>query len=630
MSDIKFIENDKYFSGKYAKNVFQTLRLSFSEYKIRVYFLLALGMLGRLFLLFNTNLMGYWVDSLCRGPQVCRPVPKLLESYGHADYVSALISLAVVGFLINTVFRVAISRTGTRAVGTLYDEVTLRTSRLPMTFFDTTPVGRIVTRFGSDYGGVNRMAGGPLGEFLCLIFDLIVIVFLTVLASLWFLPVIGLVIFANFLVYRRCNVTLRKERRALAQLRGPSIAHFAETVQGATAIKVFGKRKSFVARYQNLLGDLLSQKMSTVRAVQSFAFSMNVISAVMLLSTGLAGIILVERGYVSVGSVAVAFTFIMMTATTTQQFFEWLANMEEALTGVERMDDYLRRPLEPGARLPQATKFDLGEIRAPAIELAQALASANLTKAGASSRIVFANFNLRYRDHLPLVLADLDFAIEPGEFFAVIGRTGSGKSSLISALFCLYLPESGGITIGEQGADFSMREANECLVTVEKFRKNMSLIPQDPNLFRGSFRENLTCRRDVSDERLWAILKLIGIAQWVASLNSSGRRALDYFIDEGGRNLSLGERQLVCMARALLQDAPIMIMDEATSSVDPASEELLVRATREHMKDKTRIVVAHRLSTIEGADRVLWLDQGRVRMLDRPNVVLPQFLRSES
>ena len=627
MTKSKFIENDKYFSGKYAQNVFQTLRMSFSEYKFRVYFLLVFGVIGRVFLLFNTNIMGYWVDSMCVAPLTCRPVPHLFSSFERSDYVSTLIGFALVGFIINTIFRVAISRTGTRAVGTLYDEVTLRTSRLPMSFFDSTPVGRIVTRFGSDYGNVNRMAGGPLGEFLCLIFDLAVILVLTILASVWFLPVVLLVIAANFLVYRRCNIILRKERRALAQLRGPSIAHFAETVQGATAIKVFGKRNSFVARFEKLINALLGQKMSTVRAVQAFAFNMTGISSVMLLLTGLGGIYLVEQGVISVGSVAVAFTFIMMTATTTQQFFEWLANMEEALTGVERLDDYLRRPMEPGARLPQSAKFNLGELRAPTQERLHSLSDLNLTKANADSRIVFENFSLRYRDDLPLVLEDLNFSIEPGEFFAVIGRTGSGKSTLISALFSLYLPKSGSLTIGGLSADYSMQENSAGKVPLEPYRRKMSLIPQDPNLFRGSLRENLACRHDMSDDRLRAILKLIGIASWVDTLNGAGRRGLDYHLTEGGKNLSVGERQLICMARALLHDAPIMIMDEATSSVDPASEELLVRATRNQMRDKTRVIVAHRLSTIEGADRVLWLDHGRVRMLGPPADILPHFLR---
>jgi ABC-type multidrug transport system fused ATPase/permease subunit len=153
----------------------------------------------------------------------------------------------------------------------------------------------------------------------------------------------------------------------------------------------------------------------------------------------------------------------------------------------------------------------------------------------------------------------------------------------------------------------------------------MALIPQEPHLFRGTIRENLSGVNDLDDGKLWTALEKIGIARWVRSLKHQGQVGLDFRLEEGAKNISQGERQLLCMARALLQDTPIIIMDEATSSVDPASEELLVRATETHMKDKTKIIVAHRLSTIENSDRVLWLDQGRLRMLDRPDLVLPEF-----
>lgn len=627
----KFLEEEKSFSGKFSQNVFQTIALSFAEFKYRVYFLLFIGIFGRFLLLYSANIMGYWADSLCQAPATCKPVPHFFEGFQSHDFVTTLIVFAVVGFLINTLFRVAISRTGSRSVSTLYDEVTLRTSRLPMSFFDTTPVGRIVTRFSSDYAAIFRMAGGPLGEFLCLVFDLIMMIVLTMVASPWFLPVIVAVVALNWFVYHHSNIRLRAERRALARLRGPTIAHFAETVQGSTAIKVFGKRKTFVTRYDQLMKDLLTQKIRTAIAVHFFSFKMTGITAGLMAVTGLSGIWMSHHNMVSVGSLGVAFTFIMMTSTTIQQFFEWLANLEEALTGIERMDDYLRRPLELGGRLPAIAAFDLGEPR----ELKSPEIVAQVGRATEHSRIVVENFSLRYRNDLPLVLNNLNFTIEPGEHFGIIGRTGSGKSSLIQALFCLYPSEQGRISIGGDSPEMaavakSYQELiDQNTVPVDEYRRRMTLIPQEPNLFRGTLRENLTNNPMMSDLKLWEALERIGIAQWVGSLKHSSREPLNYQLDEGGKNLSLGERQLICMARALLRDAPIMIMDEATSSVDPASEELLVRATKEHMRGKTRIVVAHRLSTIEDADRVLWLDQGEIKMLDRPSIVLPIFRKSE-
>ena len=630
MAQSKFIADEISFTGKFSKNVFETIAKSFAQFKVRVFVLFAIGLIGRFCLLFSANVMGYWADSLCRAPAHCKPIPEFFQGYGNHEFVNALICFATVGFAINTFFRIAISRIGSRAVSTLYDEVTMRTSRLPMGFFDETPVGRIVTRFSSDYAAIFRMAGGPLGEFLCILFDLILMLVLTVVASPYFLPVLILVVALNYLTYTRSNTGLRIERRLLSKQRGPSIAHFAETVQGASIIKVFGKRKSFTFRYDHLMADFLLQKLKTAVAVHFFSLKMSGITAIMLLATGVAGIWMADTGLVSVGSLGVALTFIMMASSTIQWFFEWLANLEEALTGIERMDHYLRMPLEAGSRMPKHATF------APAAE--QSMSQEDLEKFGLptsnadqSAMIEVKDLTMRYRDDLPPVLNDINFIVRPGEQLAIVGRTGSGKSSLIQALFGLYPFEKGSITLGGISPDLAVISSSfknlkaRGQMPLTEFRRRMALIPQEPNLFRGTIRENLSGVNDLDDGKLWTALEKIGIARWVRSLKHHGQIGLDFRLEEGAKNISQGERQLLCMARALLQDTPIIIMDEATSSVDPASEELLVRATETHMKDKTKIIVAHRLSTIENSDRVMWLDQGRIRMLDRPDVVLPQF-----
>ena len=531
-----------------------------------------------------------------------------------------LVWIAVIGFVLNTLFRVAISRTGARAVSNLYDEVTVRTSRLPMSFFDSTPVGRIISRFGSDYGAVFRMAGGPLGEFLCLVFDLVLMFCLTMVASFWFAPVVVAMVGLNFYLYKINNPFLRAERRALSLVRGPTIAHFSETAQGATPIKVFGKRDSFLARFNELLARTLIHRVRTMIAVNSFALQMTAITASLLLITGIGGIWLVQTGKTSVGAVGVAFTFIMMTATTIQQFFEWLANLEEAMTGVERMDNYLRRPIERGALVPAQSRFDCGQPKAGIDE-------PNPYVAKISRQDVTVNdLWLRYRSDLPWVLKGVTFEVQPREHFAIIGRTGSGKSSLIQALYLLYHFDRGSIQVGNVQADLTgKRPLASGTVPLEVFRRNFSLIPQEPILFHATLRENLSVSSRTSDDEIRAALRDIGIEPWVNKLTGVAGRGLDYVVEERGANLSTGERQLLCMARAMIQGAPILIMDEATSAIDPHSEELLVRATQHVLADKTRIVVAHRLSTIADCNRVLWLDAGELKGLDTPKVILKEF-----
>jgi ABC-type multidrug transport system fused ATPase/permease subunit len=613
----KYITDETSFSGRFSGQVLHTVRMSFRPWAVRIVLLFVSGIIGRLLLLSTANILGYWADSFCRGGSHCRGVPSLFQGWGHTQYLELLLWVAGIGFVINSVFRVGISRTGALAVSHLYDEVTWRTSRLPMSFFDSTPVGRIMSRFSSDYGSVFRMAGGPLGEFMCLVFDLMLMVVLMSFASPWFLPVILAVIILNGLAYRYNNPIIRQERRLLSRDRGPAIAHFAETVQGAVPIKVYGKGESFLSRYNMLVGKVVVQKFRTLLSLMSFNLQMTTITASVLLFTGVGGIWLVKQGLVSVGDIAVAFTFIMMTSTTIQQFFEWLSNMEEALTGVERMDEYLRKPLEKGRLLPPGATFQTGQ---PVATIADtAVATDEAARLAGPKTLNVSHLWLRYRDDLPWVLQDINFSVSPGEHFAVIGRTGSGKSSLIQALFLMYPPQQGGISInGIEPELTGIRPCPAGQIPLQLFRRHLTLIPQEPVLFRGTLRQNLSISGSTSDAEIWDALRQIRIDQWARQLTSGEGSGLDYPIDERGANLSMGERQLLCMTRAMLQPAEILIMDEATSSVDPASEALLMRALREVLKDRTRIVVAHRLSTIADADRVLELDHGQIRRIAAP------------
>lgn len=632
---VRFLEEEISFSGRFSQDVFWTIKESFYPFRHRVLLLLILGVFGRFCLLSTANVLGYWADSLCRGDH-CRSIPAFFSDLTQFGFVRVLGVLVVIGFIINTFFRVAISRTGSRAVSILYDEVTLRTSRLPMSFFDATPVGRIISRFGSDYAAVFRMAGGPLGEFLCLVFDLFVMIALTTAASPWFVPVVVVIIVFNLMAYRWNNPRLRRERREMSRVRGPAIAHFAETVQGASPIKVYGKRRTFRERFNKLIEDLLIQRMRTTIAVNGYSLQMTSITASVLLATGVSGVYLVANGKVSIGALAVAFTFIMMTSTTIQQFFEWLANLEEALTGVERLDNYLRRPLEPGLKLPSTTQFDFGQPRET--RNSGGVDSDPVTTKRVSLALAMDGVWMRYREDLPYVLQDINFQVSAGEHFAIVGRTGSGKSSLIQALFYLYSIQKGRISVGGFAADVGQKNDNH-LISLRHYRRHFSLIPQEPILFRGTLRDNLVihdleAHRNSAvlkdqDEKIWHALKQVGVSNWVERLSSKNGKALDYFIEERGANLSAGERQLLCMARAMLLDAPVVIMDEATSSIDPHAEELLMHAMREVLKTKTRIVIAHRISTIEDCDRILWLDQGKVKMLGTSKEVLSVFSQTQ-
>ncbi len=617
---------------KFQKTVFETLYLSYQPFLGRILFTLIVGLLARGLLLANANIIGYWVDSFCQAPAICRPLPFWLQDFGAKDYIKLLAGMVTLGFLSLFIFRVGFSRLSAQAISRMYDEVTLRTSRLPMSFFDVTPAGRIITRFSSDYGNVFRLFGGPLAEFCAIIFDLVMMTILIGVANPIYLIFVAFIGVMNFLIYKLNQNRLRSSRRELSASRSPSIAHFAETAQGASTIRSFRRQTSFTERFERLDRYYLDQRLKTTKQILGFSLQMNSLSALLLLITGVSAYFMVEKGWASVGSVGVAFSFIALSGNTVQMFFEWLTQFEEAMIGVERMDTYLRKDIEIGNHLPSTAQFATQHpVYSPTLE--KYLSRRKLTEQKSAS-VQVKNLWFRYREDLPWVLKGLNFEVRAGERLGIIGRTGSGKSSLIQALFYLYPIEKGEICINELKPQLTPPKMEPAQVSpaaadspgsfgldLNLYRRSIAFISQEPILFQGSLRMNLDIDQILTDERIYQILDQVGLKEWVLQQP----QGLLMRIEERGKNLSLGERQLLCMARCLLQQAPVVIMDEATSSVDPHSEEILVRATEEFFADRTQIIIAHRLSTLEKCDRILWLQNGEIMALGPTQEILPRF-----
>jgi ABC-type multidrug transport system fused ATPase/permease subunit len=618
----RFIEDERIFIGRYQKEIFSTVCMAYYPYRWAVFVAVIIAFFARGLLLLSTNLIGVWADSLTCTSQVrdniCVGVPAFFKSYEHSDFINLIALMLFLGFIFNIIFRLTIARIGVKAVGTLYDEVTIRTSRLPASFYDRNPVGRVVSRFSADYSSLLRMAGGPMAEFLCQIFDLLLIFVCMSLVSVLFIPLLAITLYVNFLVYVKNRDMLRNERRSVSVSRAPAITHFVETVQGVGSIKVFGKNHHFLKKFNALVGESMTQRISSLYRFHFFSFQMGSIVTVLLLMTGLSGVFFLSYGIITIGSFAVALSFVMVASSTAEVFFNYLSNMEDALTGVERLDDYLRRDLEVGTKLPVKTKFSLSSD--PSKDFGSK-AHVPVTPLPKKASVVFDNVSLRYRDDLPWVLKNISFTVEAGEHIGVIGKTGSGKSTLLQSLFLLYPFADGKVVVGGKvPAVFSGINTD---LSLEEYRSYFSLIPQDPALLWGSLRSNLVENSKVNDERLLEVLKIVGLEDWLKSLGSD---PLSYLIHERGLNMSAGQRQLICMARCILQERPVLVMDEATSNIDPQSEEKIVRATQELFAQKTQIIVAHRLSTIELCDRLLWLDNGVVRLYGPPEEVLPYFL----
>lgn len=587
----------------------QTLLWSIRYRLIWIVFFLCLGLLGRGFLLGTSNLIGAWVDYLTLN-NVLNVSFLIIDD--NSKFLFSLTLFIIVGFFITWIYRLGFSDLCALMVSEIYDEITYRTSRFPISFFDKNPIGRIVTRFSSDYGNVFRLFGGPLAEFLSILFDLLWMVALMGLANWRFLPFLFLSIFFHFLIYSKFQPQLRKQRRLLSQLRAPSLGHFAESIQGATPIRIFNKEVTFTNRFLSLDLDFLKQKIKTVKNITFFTVSLNLLAFILYLSIGVFSWWGIQNQWLTLGDMGIAFGLVALSGNTVQMFFEWLTQFEEAIVGLERLNEYLHFPLEEGATLPFKAKFPTPEHFKNRASLTPYPLALNIK----DQKIIFKDIWFRYGPQYPWILKNINFEMPmSGERLGIIGRTGAGKSSIIQCLFQIYPIENGSIQIGPY--TLPMKKLPES-AHLDFLREFFAYIPQDPFLFRGTLLENLDPRETPDLPRIEQLLRRLGKSEWISKLNEN--------LEERGKNFSSGERQLVQLIRILIQNRPLLVMDEATSNIDPRTEDLIVRTLNQELKNKSQIIIAHRLETLESCHRILWLDKGEIKMLGTPQEVLPQFI----
>ena len=599
------LENEKTFEGGFKKTIFQTLLMAYAPFKTALVVVLILGFIGRLLALANTNMVGYWVDSITHPEHL----PIALRSWPAENFIWGLLALTIAGFILTTFFRVRFSRISARAVSSLYDETTLRISRAPMSFFDRNPVGRIMTRFSSDYGNIFRLFGGPLAEFFSIVFDLIsLIALLTFVHPSLFLLMLAYA-GANLLIYRLNRNRLREARRTLSSQRGPSLAHFAETAQGAISIRLFEKESLFQARFAYLDKVYLESKRKTVALVLTYIFQMNFLSTLWFLVVGFYSLWGLKQGFMSVGDVGVSLGLILFSFNSVQMFFEWLTQLEEGFVGVERMDDYLRRPMEPHMKLPSTALYKTDH---PQDSKADEQRRENTTDP--TFAIKFDNVSFKYNSaDTDWIFKNFNLVIPEGQKLGIIGRTGSGKSSLLQVLTHLYPLAEGSVSIGANNPSIDG--------DLQLLRKSVAYLPQDPVILKASLRDNLNLEGKRSDDEVKEALLKVGLGPWFESVDYN----LDYELQEKGKNLSLGEKQLLGLARCLLQKAPIFILDEATSALDPVTEKIVLTVLKQEYKGKTLLFVAHRLQTLGICDEILWLEKGKIKLKGRSQEVLSHF-----
>ncbi|KGL76195.1 Canalicular multispecific organic anion transporter 1, partial [Tinamus guttatus] len=456
---------------------------------------------------------------------------------------------------------------------------------VPMSFFDTTPTGRIVNRFAKDIFTVDETIPMSFRSWLSCFMAIISTLIMITLATPYFaLIIIPLGIFYYF-VLRFYVSTSRQLRRLDSVSRSPIYSHFGETVSGLSVIRAYGHQERFLQHNENTVDINQKSVYSWIVSNRWLAIRLEFVGSLVVLFSALLAVI--SKGSLEGGIVGLSIS----SALNVTQTLNWLVRMsselETNIVAVERIHEYTivknEAPWVTEKRPPRGWPSK-GEIQ-------------------------FIDYKVRYRPELELVLQGITCDIKSTEKVGVVGRTGAGKSSLTNCLFRVL--EAAGGTIVIDGLDIST-------IGLHDLRQNLTIIPQDPVLFSGTLRMNLDPFDQYSDEEVWKALELAHLKPYAQELPER----LLHRVSEGGENLSVGQRQLVCLARALLRKAKILILDEATAAVDLETDHLIQMTIRREFADCTVLTIAHRLHTIMDSSRVMVLQAGRIMEYDSPEELL--------
>ncbi|KAI0733631.1 ABC protein [Fomitopsis betulina] len=467
-----------------------------------------------------------------------------------------------------------------------------------MSYFDTTPLGRILSIFGKDMENIDNQLPVSMRLFVLTVSGMFgSVVIITILEYYFIIAVVGIAFgYSYFAAFYRASA--RELKRIDGMLRSLLYAHFAESLSGLPTIRSYGETARFL-RDNEYFVDLedraailtvTNQRWLAIRL--DFLGGMLIFIVAMLAVFSVSGINAAQIGLVLTYSTSL----VQMCSVVTRQS----AEVENYMSSVERVIEYTR-----GDRIEQEAPHEIKDKQPP-------------KEWPASGAIDFKDVVMRYRPGLPFVLKGLSLSIRGGEKVGVVGRTGAGKSSLMLALFRIVELSSG--SIGIDGIDIAT-------IGLKDLRSKLSIIPQDPLLFSGTIRSNLDPFNQYSDAHLWDALRRSYLVEYTTPEGGEGdddaqtsthRFNLDTIIESEGANLSVGERSLLSLARALVKDSQVVVLDEATASVDLETDSKIQQTIQTEFGKRTLLCIAHRLRTIISYDRILVMDAGQIAEYDTP------------
>jgi ABC-type multidrug transport system fused ATPase/permease subunit len=504
------------------------------------------------------------------------------------EYITTLSIIIILSMIFTLIRTNWLIQGGARGASRLFSDMISKLLYAPMYYFDTTPVGRLMNRFTYDTETLDvtlTMNMTVLMTSLGWIFTGIIL--MAIILPLQLIPIIFVTVVYWILVlhYRKSAVDLQ---RLDATSRSPVQAQLGEVVDGTSTIRTFGKSSYFSDQFRKSLNENSGMMMNFMAAHRWLSVRIQLLGActvlfavsfvasfndVLQINPGIAAILIIWSA-----NFTIALSF----------FVQGISESEAAMTSLERAIAMTEIPQEESKSL----EYQPVDPTWPA-----------------TGNMVFDNVALRYRPGLPLSLDGLSFALKSGQRCGVVGRTGAGKSTLAAALFRLVELEGGNITL--DGVDLSTIQ----LADVRGRQNGMSIIPQEPVLFPGTLKTCLDPFGDFTDEELMDALDAVRGA-------SRGLNNLNTMVEEGGRNFSVGERQLICLGRAMLAKPKLLFLDEATASVDGETDALIQKMLRSRFVGTTLITIAHRLNTIMDYDCILVMSDGKAAEFGTPAELL--------
>ena len=469
----------------------------------------------------------------------------------------------------------------------LHDRALLATMRSPIRWFDNNPIGMIINRFTKDAYYMDEVFPIMFIEAITIVCGFCAFLVIIFVASFW--SILGIVPMLILMVWvlKYYTTTSVELRRIEATKRSPLFSHLSHTLVGLTTIRASGQIPKYEEIHFKTRDEHSAVWMMLIPAGRWLALRLDLLSCSIVtagtffcmglgssLNPGLAGLAIIY-----IQNVMGDFQYMIILCT----------EVENIMTSIERFFEFAELPPEPPLSFPEDNdaarqdKDNLGVIE-------------------------FKSVSMRYAPESPYVLRDVTFKINPGEKIGIVGRTGAGKSSLIQALFRMVEVEGNIFVNGTMTR----------LIGLHKLRCCMSIIPQETLLFSESLRMNLDPFSQFSDNEIWDVLEHVELKDFV----SRGRDGIQMKIQEGGGNLSAGQRQLLCLARALLRKNKILVIDEATANADEKTDKLIQKTIRERFEECTVLMIAHRINTVIDSDRIIVMDNGTVVELDTPAALL--------